>query len=466
MRWRCAMARGVDGAAARTRMVCCPCTSAPRADRRDRPERGQHRTAGRQLQRHALASGHRRSTGSGALSGGTGDDGAEGSGLIDPALQPVPDGVLCVDARCRAGRADRRRALRRRPCRRSRPGQASSRMRLNAGKAAQRNGAIRWTGFITAAETGAHRVPLCGERRLSHLGRRPDGGGRLGCRTGGPSIATGADGARGGASLCDPGRGLPARRQRRRTADVEHAGGSGRCRRRLTAAREADVVVFAAGLTACRSRARRCGCRRLDSSAGTAPASTCRRSQQRLLEQVAAVGQAGHSGADERERARRRIGRTATCPPIIEAWYPGGQGGDAVARLIAGDFSPAGRLPVTFYRSVEDLPPFSDYAMNNRTYRYFERRGPLSVRVRAVLFQLRLFAGQAVAGPCARGPGGGGFGRRDEHRRAWMLTRWSSSTSAAPTSPARRSGRSSGSSAFIWPGARPALWRSPCGIAT
>lgn len=59
-------------------------------------------------------------------------------------------------------------------------------------------------------------------------------------------------------------------------------------------------------------------------------------------------------------------------PAITEAWYPGGQGGNAVARAIAGDFSPAGRLPVTFYRSAEGLPPFSDYAMANRTYRYFD----------------------------------------------------------------------------------------------
>ena len=59
-------------------------------------------------------------------------------------------------------------------------------------------------------------------------------------------------------------------------------------------------------------------------------------------------------------------------PAIIEAWYPGGQGGDAVARAIAGDFSPAGRLPVTFYRSVDDLPPFSDYDMSHRSYRYFD----------------------------------------------------------------------------------------------
>ena len=62
----------------------------------------------------------------------------------------------------------------------------------------------------------------------------------------------------------------------------------------------------------------------------------------------------------------------AHVPAIIEAWYPGGEGGAAVARLIAGDYSPAGRLPVTFYRSVDQLPDFEDYAMAHRTYRYFD----------------------------------------------------------------------------------------------
>jgi beta-glucosidase len=59
-------------------------------------------------------------------------------------------------------------------------------------------------------------------------------------------------------------------------------------------------------------------------------------------------------------------------PAIIEAWYPGGEGGTAVAGLIAGDFSPAGRLPVTFYKSVDQLPAFEDYSMSKRTYRYFD----------------------------------------------------------------------------------------------
>jgi beta-glucosidase len=59
-------------------------------------------------------------------------------------------------------------------------------------------------------------------------------------------------------------------------------------------------------------------------------------------------------------------------PAILEAWYPGQEGGTAVAGAIAGDFSPAGRLPITFYKSVEQLPAFEDYSMAKRTYRYFD----------------------------------------------------------------------------------------------
>ncbi|HEU4388958.1 MAG TPA: glycoside hydrolase family 3 C-terminal domain-containing protein [Blastocatellia bacterium] len=59
-------------------------------------------------------------------------------------------------------------------------------------------------------------------------------------------------------------------------------------------------------------------------------------------------------------------------PAIIEAWYPGEEGGTAVADVLFGDYNPGGRLPVTFYKSVADLPPFEDYSMQNRTYRYFK----------------------------------------------------------------------------------------------
>jgi beta-glucosidase len=57
-------------------------------------------------------------------------------------------------------------------------------------------------------------------------------------------------------------------------------------------------------------------------------------------------------------------------PAILQAWYPGAQGGIAVADVLFGDYSPAGRLPITFVKSLDQLPPFTDYNMKGRTYRY------------------------------------------------------------------------------------------------
>jgi beta-glucosidase len=56
---------------------------------------------------------------------------------------------------------------------------------------------------------------------------------------------------------------------------------------------------------------------------------------------------------------------------IVDAWYPGQAGGTAIARVLAGDYNPAGRLPVTFYAATRDLPPYVSYDMQGRTYRYF-----------------------------------------------------------------------------------------------
>jgi beta-glucosidase len=58
-------------------------------------------------------------------------------------------------------------------------------------------------------------------------------------------------------------------------------------------------------------------------------------------------------------------------PAILETWYGGQAAGEALADVIFGDYNPGGRLPVTFYKSVNDLPSFEDYNMKNRTYRYF-----------------------------------------------------------------------------------------------
>lgn len=59
---------------------------------------------------------------------------------------------------------------------------------------------------------------------------------------------------------------------------------------------------------------------------------------------------------------------------VVEAWYSGEEGGTAIAETLAGDNNPAGRLPLTFYASNDQLPPFDEYAMTNRTYRYFRGR--------------------------------------------------------------------------------------------
>ena len=93
--------------------------------------------------------------------------------------------------------------------------------------------------------------------------------------------------------------------------------------------------------------------------------------QQTLLEKVVAVGKPtilllatgsamSINFADEH------------CNAIIQTWYPGARGGKAVAECLFGEFSPAGKLPVTFYKSLEGLPEFTDYSMKGRTYRYME----------------------------------------------------------------------------------------------
>ena len=137
----------------------------------------------------------------------------------------------------------------------------------------------------------------------------------------------------------------------------------------VEAARKADLVVMVAGLSAHiegeEMKVNAEGFAGGDRTSLDLPAP-----QEQLLQRVQAVGKPtvlvlmngsalGINWADQ------------NVPAIVEAWYPGGQGGTAVAALLAGDFSPAGRLPVTFYKSVDQLPPFDDYSMSKRTYRYF-----------------------------------------------------------------------------------------------
>ena len=66
------------------------------------------------------------------------------------------------------------------------------------------------------------------------------------------------------------------------------------------------------------------------------------------------------------------VPETENCDAIVQAWYPGEEGGHALADILLGDVSPSGKLPVTFYKDVEQLPDCEDYSMKGRTYRYFQ----------------------------------------------------------------------------------------------
>jgi beta-glucosidase len=137
----------------------------------------------------------------------------------------------------------------------------------------------------------------------------------------------------------------------------------------VAAARDAEATVFVGGLTAEvegeEMRVSYPGFAGGDRTDIELPAI-----QQKLLEALQATGKpvvvvltTGSALAVRRAQEK--------APAILLAWYPGQQGGNAVADVLFGDVSPAGRLPVTFYRSADQLPPFADYAMDGRTYRYF-----------------------------------------------------------------------------------------------
>ncbi len=136
------------------------------------------------------------------------------------------------------------------------------------------------------------------------------------------------------------------------------------------AARASDAVVLVLGLTnrleGEEMRVQVDGFRGGDRTTIDLPAS-----QERLLERIVATGKPTvlvlvNGSALAINWAAEHV------PAIVEAWYPGEAGGSALADVHFGDYNPAGRLPVTFYRSADDLPPFDDYSMVGRTYRFFD----------------------------------------------------------------------------------------------
>lgn len=152
-------------------------------------------------------------------------------------------------------------------------------------------------------------------------------------------------------------------------APPQHDAASSGADAALAAANNADLVIFVGGLTA-NFEGEEMPVSAPGFAGGDRTSLDLPAPQQQLLERLEKTGKpvvyVNMSGsATALNWADKHV------PAIIQAWYPGGDGGTAVAELIAGDFSPAGRLPITFYRSVDQLPPFEQYSMNGRTYRYF-----------------------------------------------------------------------------------------------
>ena len=155
-----------------------------------------------------------------------------------------------------------------------------------------------------------------------------------------------------------------------RTAGGKATTSQGRIEEAVNIARQADVVVVVLGISAAlegeEMKVSTPGFRGGDRTDIGLP-----KGQEALLKAVSATGKPVvlvllNGSALAVNWANDHV------PAIVEAWYPGEEGGTAIADVLFGTYNPGGRLPVTFYKSVDQLPPFTDYSMQGRTYRYFE----------------------------------------------------------------------------------------------
>lgn len=289
----------------------------------------------------------------------------EGTGWVAPPLEDIPDAAFCRDAACvdsglstetfetaELGGASTMRA------------DANVMVRWGWPDREQRNASTRWTGFVKAPEAGEYRFRYTG-----------DAGYRVYIDE--VLIADMWDGAwptsdRSVRLSDDKVHAIRVEAQQigaRATHRLQWSRPSVGDEPALAAARDADLVVFAAGLTS-KFEGEEMSVQAPGFAGGDRTSLDLPAPQQKLIEALHATGKPVvlvliNGSAMSVNWADKNL------PAIIEAWYPGGDGGQAVAELIAGDFSPSGRLPLTFYRSADDLPAFTDYGMTGRTYRYF-----------------------------------------------------------------------------------------------
>jgi beta-glucosidase len=223
----------------------------------------------------------------------------------------------------------------------------------------------RWTGFLTAPESGTYRLGVEGWRnRLFLDDKELSDSTRRGPRT--PSVAdVDLEKGRRYAIRIEsiPGRWATARLVwLPPQPDAES--------RAVAAARKADVVIAVVGITS-DLEGEESGVDQEGFKGGDRTSLDLPREEQRLLEAVKATGKplvvVVMSGS-----AIALNWAKENANAILQAWYPGEEGGKAIAQTLDGTSNPSGRLPITLYTGVDQLPEFTDYSMANRTYRYFE----------------------------------------------------------------------------------------------
>jgi beta-glucosidase len=290
---------------------------------------------------------------------------AQGTGLIDPVQNLLPDNVLCVDKKCRQSGLTAEYFVDN-----SYSGKPLlKRVDKNAKVVWERevaSGAVRWTGFIKAPETGEYtmRYVADGGYRIWINDQVVINAWNVDWR---PVIASGS-------VKMEAGKIYPIKIEafQRGEQGDEHLVWSlpsnPGADAAIEIAKKSDVIVYVGGITA-QVEGEEMPVPLPGFVGGDRTDLSLPRAQTELLKRLYAIGKPvvvvltnGSALAINQED------KLATA--IIESWYPGGQGGEAVASILAGDRSPAGRLPVTFYKSLTGLPEFGDYSMKNRTYKY------------------------------------------------------------------------------------------------
>lgn len=225
---------------------------------------------------------------------------------------------------------------------------------------------VVWTGYLVAPESGTYRLGVSGVRGALMVGGKP--------------VVEAADYSKWGEPLklsevrLEKGQRYPVRFH----AETGSTGVPGLYWKRISSdpeadfkagTLEADVIVAVVGLTADLEGEEMAvkveGFEGGDKTSLDLPAD-----QRRLLERARALGKPlvvvlMNGSAIDLSWAKDNAAA------ILEAWYPGQSGGLAVANVLTGESDPGGRLPLTFYRGLLDLPPFDDYSMKGRTYRYY-----------------------------------------------------------------------------------------------